>query len=80
MTTHVRVSRARHLLEMSNADIAGLVLGSGALATGVHSINKAMLRRSLREVGYVDHPDNPNLMVHVKTGRTYSMGWGHPHD
>jgi len=73
-------SRAQHLLEMSDLALNGLALGGGTLLAGTHYMSKALLRRSLREVGYLDHPTNPNLMVHAKTGRTYSMGWGHPHD
>lgn len=75
-----RAEEILFLYEMSDLALSGLALGGGALLAGTHYMSKAMLRRSLREVGYLDHPTNPNLMVHSKTGRTYSLGFGHPHD
>ena len=82
------MTRAEYILELSHPpDWGSIAAGTGTLAgivaavsAGKHAVNKHLWRQSLRKLGYVNHPTDPHAMVHTKTGRTYRIGWGFPHD
>jgi len=59
-------------------DVAGRAGVLAGLLTGGHYLGKHLQRKSLRKLGYVNHPYNTNIMIHPPTGKMFHLGRGMP--